>query len=154
MPMFLYFFFQLLLSAPSYQTYDTLEAPDSSTWLVYFGEWTMKYISQYLPYQNKVSLSLCQLCDIYCAVHDCTGGDVQSSNKKMSLLTWFKLIYVCWAVHYSPQIDINITNIKIYLLKWWWVSKIKHNMLIRRNFTFDWTPELLHPKWPILPCSS
>ena len=74
--------FQPLLSTPSSWDYETLDGSDTYLWLVYLGEWTIKYSSQDPPSQNKVTFPLCQLCNVKLWVHYYTEGGVQISNNK------------------------------------------------------------------------
>ena len=114
----------------------------------------MKQIFQYPPSQNKVTFSWCQLCDVNSELHYCTEVDVQIPNKKILSLIWCQQIDYYCAVHIYTQINVQISNKTVYLLEWWRVSKKNAMSLFRKHFNFYWPLEILHPKFPMFPCSS
>ena len=93
--------FQTPRSTPSYWSYETLNRSDIYKLSVYLGECTLNYSSKYLPSQNKVTFSWCQLCDVNSAVHCFNEGDVKIPNKKILLLTRCQRIHVRYAVYIS-----------------------------------------------------
>ena len=80
--------FRPLLLTPSSQSCASWGGLDNYSLSFDLGEWTVEYISQDPPSQNKVTFSWCQICDIRSSLHSCTEVYLQSSNNKILSLAW------------------------------------------------------------------
>ena len=147
--------FRTLLSTPSSLYYEATESLDNSPFYVYLVELRLKYGSQDPPFQNKVTFSWCQLCDVNSSVHYCTEGYVQIPNKEILSLT-YGVNKEIFAVRKIFQHKLTYKFQTETYIRWNGDALQKEFTMrpFRDHFTFDWPLGSLHPKYPMLPCYS
>ena len=116
-----------LLSTLSYRDYAPWDGSNTHTSSVDLGKMNREIQLAIPPFQKRGDFSWCQRWDVNSSVNYCTEGDTHSPNKKILYLTQFQRIYAFCAVLISTQINVQNSNVKIYSLEWWLISKIIHN---------------------------